>query len=194
VTLGFGPPADPVYLRFLDGLRVALTDSMDQKRWRWRGFDQKWCTYSVADWVLEDVGLPDTGTGTAVGSGWSLEGPDAPDLPVLFGMKWHNWEVNELSVPELFRRVARDYQLHAGRWPNAVWSPWGHGDWRNAFQRKPAATPVPAPAPGSIVLNAECQSRVREAREWARLGVITVAQAQNMIEQIVAQCTGVSGH
>lgn len=184
----FGPPTDPAYVRFLDGLKKAAADGLDASRWRWRGADQHWYTYKVTEWVLEDVGLPDTSTRYAVTSGRGFEGPDAPS-------GWGGWEVIDFAVPDLFKSVSKMYSIIAPRWPAAVWSIWGHGDWRNAFRRNAVPPPPAPPRPPDFTpqLNAECLRRVNEARQWAASGVITATQSQKIIAQIVAECTGTAG-
>jgi hypothetical protein len=60
MTFGFGEPVDPAYVAFRDGLNGAVGDPGDRSRLRWSPRHEHWFRYSADEWVLDDIGLPDT--------------------------------------------------------------------------------------------------------------------------------------
>jgi hypothetical protein len=172
----FGPPTDPAYVNFLDGLKKVTGDPKATSIWRWHPRDGKWYSYDPAKWVIEDLGLADTSPENALQQEW--------------GFPNSTYRVQELFAPELFERLKKASAAYLGRFPraNLVWSPWGGGDWRNAFERGRDPHPPPGPHPPST-LPPECVKRVEEVKEWERRGFITHDQAQKQIDAIVAECT-----
>lgn len=173
--MSLGAPVDPAYTHFIDHLRKVVTNPRGTDRWRWNGSDARWDSYDVAQWVLEDVGLPDTPPERAIREQWRDGG--------------RVYELSSLFVPELFERLRRVSAAHATRLPSLtlVWSPWGNGDWRSVLKRAPGGGSVPPPPPTD--LPPKCVSRIEEVREYERRGFITHDQAQATINAIVAECT-----
>ncbi len=60
-----GVPIDPLYVKFRDGLMKANDDVRDALRWRWSPRHGDWFQYSVAEWILDDVAIPDTSPGSS---------------------------------------------------------------------------------------------------------------------------------
>ena len=172
---GFGPPTDPVYVRFLEGLKSFVPRSIS----RWNAKDEKWYSYALADWGMEDLGLADT----------------SPD-PALRGIiEYFNQqpEVIEFWVPDLFNRLRKAAAAHWKRFPQAylVWTPAGGGDWRSAFRKQTQPIPQkPSPEKGPYdALSPDCVKRVEQVREWLRRDIITHDTARRLIDEIVAECT-----
>jgi hypothetical protein len=171
----FGAPTDPAYLSFLEGLKKVAADPKATSRWRWHPRDGKWYTYDPTTYVIEDLGLVDTSPEMAFRQSWGF--PDS------------TYQVVEMFVPELFERLKKAAAAHLARYPSAnlIWSPWGGGDWRNAFER--GRQPHPPTDPHIPTLPPECVKRVNDVQEWERRGYITHDQAQLQINAIVAECT-----
>ena len=167
-------PTDPAYERFRDDLKKVAKDPDRTARWRWHARDGKWYAYAEGDWVLEDVGLADTSPQMAMQSA--------------FGFPKPSWSVNELFLPDLFRRLQGAYAEAETKYPGAVWSPWGGGDWRNAFKRS-GPIPVPPKPDDPPPLNPECERRIKDVQTYHRRGFITYDQQQVLIADIVAECT-----
>jgi hypothetical protein len=172
----FDPPPDPAYLRFLKGLKEVTADPAGKETWRWHGREGKWYVYDTAKFGMEDFGAADTSPQNALFSQW--------------GIPHSKWVVNEFQVPDLFGRLQKAYTALVATHPkaaNLVWSPWGGGDWRNAFERPPGVPPPttkPPPQPPPA-----CMKRIEDVQAYERSGVITHDQAQRLIEKIVAECT-----
>lgn len=168
----FGAPLDPVFIAFREGLANAFEDLIfDSKRLRWSPDHGKWFTYSIQGFILEDVGKPDTS--------------------LTFGVQMVRDRIttDTLYVPDQFARVQEAYAQDKKKWPALVWSVTGSGDWRNVIKRVPGNSPPPPP-PAAPVLPKECLQRINDVRAYQANGFITAAQAQKMINQIVADCTG----
>lgn len=176
--MSLGAPVDPAYTHFIDNLRKVVANPSGTERWRWNGRDARWYSYDVAQWVLEDVSLPDTPPELAIREQWR-DGKRVYELTGLF-------------VPELFERLRKASVAHTARLPSLtlVWSPWGNGDWRSVLKRVAGGGPVPPPwRPPWTGLPPKCVSRIEEVLEYQRRGFITHDQAQATINAIVAECT-----
>jgi hypothetical protein len=171
-------PVDPVYAAFRDGVLKANDDLMDVHRWRWSPKHKGWFTYSVKDWILDDVAAADTPAGS-----FDLIKNDDPMVEQARATLW---------LPDVFANVQAAYARQQKRWPNLVWSWRGGGDWRNAMSRvKPdPAQPPGGKDPGPVGrIPAECERRIADVRAFAASGHITAAQAQRLIAKIVEECT-----
>jgi len=166
-------PPDPAYLRFKDGIVKTRDDIADRYRWRWSPKDTKWYTYSIKDWILEDVQVADTPVASMVN---------------LWQEQWL-----DLQLPRVFEALTSAYGRSRARWPTLVWTYLGGGDWRNVTSRRtgvpdrPPEQPPKKPAP----IPQECLDRMTSARKLAEDGYITSAQAQQIIRQIAEECVGV---
>lgn len=169
------PPADPAYERFRVGLMEVVDSPSRTNRWRWHSGDGKWYVYAAEDWVLEDVGIPDTSPQLAIQQKW--------------GFPESTWSVSELFLPDLFRRLGTASKATNTRYPDAVWSPWGGGDWRNAFKRTGPIPPRPPNGNGRGPIDPECERRIKEVQTYHQRGFITYDQQQQLIAEIVAECT-----
>ncbi|TQM65059.1 hypothetical protein [Humibacillus xanthopallidus] len=183
--MSFGPPADPAYLSFRDGVMVANDDLPDRFRWRWNPGHKRWFTYPASKWILDECGV----TNTTPGSGFDLIRNDDSAVERARADTW---------LPELFARVSEAYEKQRRLWPNLVWTFHGGGDWRSAVAREggypdvdhPGDTAPPDDASWTDGLNPDCVKRVNEVREWIRLGAITTADGQRLMRKIVEDCTG----
>lgn len=166
-------PADPAYLRFKSGIVKTRDDIADRFRWRWSPKDTKWYTYSIADWILEDVQVADT------------------PMSSMVNLRREQWLDN--SLPGVFEAVGRAYDRTRLSWPNLVWTHLGGGDWRNPTSRVPGVPdrPPEKPAQKPAPIPQECLDRMKAARKLAEDGYITSAQAQQIIRQIAEECSGV---
>lgn len=176
-----GVPIDPLYVKFRDGLMKANDDVRDALRWRWSPRHGDWFQYSVAEWILDDVAIPDT----SPGSSFHLTQEDEERVGRARADSFY---------PDVFARVQQRYARYKDRWPGLVWSWHGGGDWRNSLQRATSAPmPPPAPGPGNPSrpepLPPECEKRIADVRAYAAKGYITAGQAEKMINEIVADCT-----
>ena len=171
--MSFGVPTDPNYIAFRDGYLKADDDITDALRWRWAPAHKAWFKYPPNKWILDDVSLPDTA------GPWSgFLRPGSADL----------------YLPDVYERVSADYRRYQARWPGLVWTWLGGGDWRVASSRTPGSSDEgDGDSDDDVIVTPECDRRVREVREWLRRGVITGADAQRMIHDIVATCTGTIG-
>jgi hypothetical protein len=177
---GFGAPPDPAYAPFLAGLKQVVADPDGKVHWRWHPKDSKWYAYDPAKYALDDsYRLPDT--------------PPEMALEQNFGWPKSSWELREMFVPDLFSRVRKAYDSISQRYPQAtlVWSPWGDGDWRSAFER---SNPGPGGGPGpGTELPQECLRQIEQVQQQQRRGWITPDQARRLIAAIIAECApGVS--
>lgn len=170
-------PPDPRYLSFAKGLFKADEDLADQWRWRWSSLHSGWFTYSLKDWVLENVGVPDTPLPYSFRFGADEDDPSA------FSVK--------MWLPDLFASVEAVYAANKGRWPGLVWALHGGGDWQNALGRPVGGPPGKGGTEpgGDGGLSVECMKRVADVRAWEKRGDISSAQAARMIDQIVHECT-----
>jgi hypothetical protein len=165
----FGAPTDAGYTAFRNGYLRALDDITDALRYRWSPAHKNWYTYSPVSWILDDVSVSDT------------PGPQG----------YLSSNATDLWLPDVYKRVTADYERYRARWPGLVWTWWGGGDWRVAIMRTGNDRTGPGGTPGTRPpLNPECERRVNEVHEWLRRNVITAADAQRMIRDIVARCTG----
>jgi hypothetical protein len=172
VSLSFGPPTDPAYTRFLEGLhRVAAAPAAEASQ-RWHGADQSWYPYDPAKWGMEDVGAIGTAPESAL-SNWAFT---------------QTWTVNDFAVPELFERVKKAFASLQAWHPkgNFVWSPSG-GSWRVAFQRVPSI-PVP-PVKPTVELPPEAKAKIAMVEELERRGALSHSSAQQQIARIFAEYT-----
>lgn len=169
-------PPDPVYVSFAEGLFKADDDFADQWRLRWSPSHKKWFTYPLKDWILENVGLPDTPPP------WNFRFGSEETDPLDFGVT--------MWLPDLFRKVQATFTANAARWSYLLWGLHGGGDWQNATPRPPRPPKPPKPGPGKkIELSQECLKRVADVRAFEARGDISSAQAAKMIDQIVHECT-----
>jgi hypothetical protein len=174
MTLSFGPPIDPAYTRFLEGLKRLSKGKNPNERWDAKS--EHWYTYDPAKWGMEDLGLTDTSAEQAFRKNYQT-------FPQL------TWEITEIFVDDLFLRLRKVGASYMKMYPHAtlVWVPWGGGDWRAAFER---THPSPLPPPlGSGPLPPECVKSIQQVQEYARRGFITHDQKQRLIESIIAECT-----
>lgn len=174
----FSPPTDPMYLRFRDGLQKIADNEAQRMLWRWDPAKGEWYTWATEEWVLEDVGLADTSTGSAL-------------RDKSFGLGTPNWELSDFMVPDLYKRVHAAHVAYAARAPRLrlVWGPWGGGDWRSAWKRPGVVLPPPAPPSSPTGLPAECLKRIEWVRDAEKRGLIVHDVAQLEINKIVAECT-----
>jgi hypothetical protein len=184
--MSFGVPPDPGYVAFRDGLLKANNDVIDKWRWRWSAKHAGWFTYAIDDWILDDVGLPDT----APGSSFDLIKNEDPTVELAR---------TDTFLPDVYARVQEAHSRFEKRWPYIVWT-WRYGgDWRSVMARPPYPVPPDIPDPGGVGpstgddwmthLNQECVERVEQAREWVRRGYITSVDGQRLIRAIVEECT-----
>lgn len=168
-NLEFGPPIDPAYTRFLEGLK-----KLGQYDW-WHIKDEKWYRYESAKWGMEDIGLPDTSPGNALNAQF---------------VRWteREWTVQELWVPDLFKLLRKVGTKYIQMYPNLnlVWTPRGGGDWRVAFKRKPSdpwKEPERKPPPPP-----RCLEQIEQINEYQRRGLISVDTARRLKEAILTDC------
>jgi hypothetical protein len=171
-------PIDPSFIAFREGLAKAVKDSADRWGWRWHPRDNKWYVYSSTEWVLEDLGLPDT----------------SPEEAVKKKSTWPTptYEVQSFFLERLWERLRKAANSYSSRHPgvNLVWSPWGDGDWRSAFKRTPGVPPVRRNGDHvDVRLPARALEQVKEIEEWQRRGYISADQAQKMINEVIARNT-----
>jgi hypothetical protein len=178
-------PIDPKFIKFADGLRRANDDTRDTRRLRWSPQHGDWFTWSVDEWILDDVGMPDTPPGSSFEIYMrrypSGEAPDNVEEATA-----------KTSFGDIFTRVEAVYAKYASRWPGLVWTWHNGGDWRNAIKRSaPGESTDPVVVePPIIDVPPECMKRINEVRAFIANGIITAAQGQKMINEIVGQCTG----
>ena len=156
-------------------MKQVVADPDGKVHWRWHPKDGKWCTYDPAKYALDDsYRLPDT--------------PPQRALRENFAWPKSSWELQEVFVPDLFTRLRKAYESLRQRFPqaNLVWSLWGEGDWRNAFER---TTPLPPDkGSGSGMLPQECPDQIEQVRKQLQLGLLTPDLAKRLIAAIVAEC------
>lgn len=174
----FGAPPDPRYLSFKQGIKKANDDFADRWRWRWAPGHGAWLTYSADSWIMNDVGIADTtpGLGLDFGNDSRLD--------------------SDLWWPDLFARLDAVQRHYRARFPDTtaggkgglVWT-WRYGgDWRVAIPH-PNGGGHSDPPPNGHTLPPECLKRIEDVREYVRRGIITAAQGQRLINEIVADCT-----
>jgi hypothetical protein len=162
-------PVDPAYEALRDGILRARADMADLQRWRWSPGRGQWLSLPITDWMLENTQLPDTAQ------------------PESMYLAHGDPSLLDMYVPELFAAIRAAYDRYKSRWPDLVWSSHGGGDWQNLVRRT-TGVPVPRPWPRPTP---ECEPRIQEVHQYAATGVITSAQAQKLIDRIVADCVGV---
>ena len=174
--ISYGDPVDPAYIAFKTGLEKAVSDAGDRWRMRWNPQSKKWFGYPVAEWIFEDLNIPDT----------------SPEGAVKKKATWPQptYEVQRLYLNDLWDRLEKAARTHATQYPHLklVWSPWGDGDWRNAVQRKSAPPPQPPP-PRRPSLDPRVEEQITQIEAWRERGYISADQAQKMINAVLAAAT-----
>jgi hypothetical protein len=171
--MSFGAPLDPAYISFRDGYLRAVDDFADQSRWRWSPHHEHWYVYSQHEWILDDIGIGDT-AGTWV----ALNNASATSA--------------DLHLPPVFRAVSTQYRRYVKRWPGLVWTFRNGGDWREALSRNPKRTPGPGTGKGlppTPALPAQALAQITQVQEYVAKGLISVADGQRLIRDIVAKWT-----
>jgi hypothetical protein len=170
---GLGPPPDPAYIRFLDGLKAAAASAPPVLSC-WHGQDEKWYLYAWREWALVDVYVAPTPPGLAL-------------MQEYGAFPKTSWRVNEFSVPDLFSRVQQAWRALHPRFSAMplVWT-FPKGEWRQPLKRQ---TPTPPPPAPPQVTDPNCVKRIQDVRAYEQAGYISHDQAQRLIERIVADCT-----
>jgi hypothetical protein len=174
----FGPPPDPAYVRFIDGLEDHLRGLDSPERWRWHPPTSDWYRYPISDWILEDVGLAPTESYVECKfeqftSGWER----VPQMPSSF------------KLPSLFAEVAQAYQKLKTRTAYPVWSA-RTGEWRNAVKRTDGVGgPVRIDEIDEGRLPKVARDRIARVRDAERQGLISRDEAAKLIVDIVDEYT-----
>jgi hypothetical protein len=141
----YGPPTDPSYLRFSEGLDRWFEGDLFTHKWvRWHPRNATWYDYSPPGYQLIDLQWHTTDFGFRFGN-------DFPDF----------------MRPAAFQAVAAFYEAVKLAQPHAVWNP-RDGAWRVAEVTgggKPP--PVIPPGPGTDLERARNRGRADRERELA---------------------------
>jgi hypothetical protein len=165
----YGPPLDPAYVRFEEGLKE-VAGKIDTVR-RWHGRAQEWRSFDSANWIIDESHhLADTSPSSALSS--KKFNPDRYEV------------ISDASL--LFAAIQAAQTSILARHPNVqhpVWTPWGDGDWRIAIPRN-----QPPPGTGSGGgLSEEARRRIKAIEDDVRAGKIPAATGDQLIAEIYRQ-------
>jgi hypothetical protein len=171
VALLFGGPVDPGWEPFRQGLAKHFGD-LSKPFPRWNAQRRQWLMYQPNEWTLEEVDLPDLDPGDAIDPVFDFAGGGRQRL-----------RVQEFWLDEVFVRVRDTESSARTRYNHLIWNPVS-GAWRQATRKAGGGDPSkPPPPPGP------CDRQIAEVNRMRDQGLITPAQADAAIRDILKACT-----
>lgn len=166
-TNPFGPPTDPKYVRFKDGIDNWVLGKPAVLELRWSPWEDNgtWRRYPRTKFTHVDFGQP--------------PGPSSPlELKFNFGGDYkYESRVSTFEWPRIFREVETRYASFSYSHPQAVWNIYD-GSWRKVIYG--ANT-------GQDSAEGDLRKKIAKIKNLEATGVITNEQAQRRIDQLLQE-------